>query len=210
MSSQPQKERICVRCRRVIPPEMRWKHKRGKWNGPVCQRCLSHLYRQKGYSAERDLVRKLEKLNINAIRIPTSAPGQISLPDIIGFRNPTGPAYAFEVKAWEAFKHKRITIPAWTRGKEGKLEPGQLIKCLEYLRKMYPPSIEKHAGLAVKWILGSRTKSPWTIRFVDDPGDLTQLKDVTASIEDPSDLEVSKPSKRARYIMRVRRERRAG
>jgi len=155
-------------------------------------------------------VRRLERLGYSAIRIPTSAPGKISLPDVISFHNPHGPALALEVKAWEAFKHKRITIPAWKRGREGKLEPGQIIKCIEFLRKMYPPNIEKHAGVAVKFLLGSRTKSPWIIRFVDDPGDLTQLKDVTASIEDPSDLEVSKPSKRARYIMKVRRERRAG
>ena len=76
---------------------------------------------------------------------------------------------------------------------------------------MYPPNTEKYAGVAIKFLLGSRTKSPWVIRFVRDPGDLAKLENVTVSIQDPSDLQISKPSKRARYIMKVReklRERR--
>jgi len=49
---------------------------KGRFKGSVCQRCLAHLWRQKSYAAERDLVRRLEKLGYSAIRIPTSASGK--------------------------------------------------------------------------------------------------------------------------------------
>ena len=191
---------------------MKWKLKLGKWKpkrerfkGPVCQRCLAHLWRQKGYSAERDLVRRLEKLGYSAIRIPTSAPGKISLPDVISFHNPNGPALAFEVKA---VSKKRWTVYAW-KEKRGKKEPSQIVKCFEYLRKMYPPSMEKHVAVAIKFLLGQRCKAPWIIRFVPDPGDLSRLENVTVDISDPSDMpELTAPtkSKRSRYIIKVRRK----
>ena len=145
---------------------MKWKYKRGRFKGPVCQRCLAHLWRQKGYAAERDLVRRLEKLGYSAIRIPTSAPGQISLPDVAAFHNPEGPALAFEVKAVSA---KRWTVYAW-KMRRGKKEPSQIVKCFEYLRKMYPPGMEKHVAVAVKFLLGARVKAPWIVCFVEDPG----------------------------------------
>jgi len=206
MSSQPERQRVCVRCHRVIPPQMKWKLKRGRFKGPVCQRCLAHLWRQKGYAAERDLVRRLEKLGYSAIRIPTSAPGQISLPDVIAFHNPGGPALSFEVKAVSA---KRWTVFAW-KEKRGKKEPSQIVKCFEYLRKMYPPSMEKHVAVAIKFLLGARVKAPWIIRFVPDPGDLSKLENVTVSIEDSSDmpeLTASTKSRRSRFIIRRRKER---
>lgn len=125
---------------------------------------------------------------------------------MITFHNPNGPALAFEVKAVSA---KRWTVYAW-KEKRGKKEPSQIVKCFEYLRKRYPPDMEKHVAIAIKFLLGSRVKAPWIIRFMPDPGDLSKLENVTVSIKDPSDmpeLTALTKSKRSRFIIRRRKER---
>ena len=44
--------KICARCTRVIPYDMRYRRSR-KYKGLICQRCDSALWRAKGYSFER-------------------------------------------------------------------------------------------------------------------------------------------------------------
>jgi len=170
----------------------------------MCRPCLQTLWRQKGYSAERDLVRRLRKLGFSAHRVPTSGAGKENLPDVMAFKQPNGPALAFEVKAVST---TRWTVYAW-KEKNGEKEPSQIIKCIQFLREMYPSDMEKHATVAVKFLLGERRKSPWIIKFVPNHEDLTQVEDVVVDISDPSDfpeLTASTRSKRARRLIRKRK-----
>lgn len=133
-----------------------------------------------------------------------SGAGKGPIPDVVAFHNPTGPALAFEVKAVNA---RRWMVYAW-KEKCSKREPSQILKCLRYLRGMYPPDVEKHAAVAIKFLLGERRKSPWIVKFVDDPGDDEKVQNVTVDISDRSDmpeLTGSTRSIRARRIIRRRK-----
>lgn len=189
----------CARCGRKLTAEVGY---RPTARGLVCRPCLQRLWRQKGYAAERDLVRRLRKLGFSAHRVPTSGAGKENLPDLMAFKQPSGPALAFEVKAVSL---QRWTVYAW-KEKRGKREPSQIVKCMRFLREMYPPDMEKHAAVAVKFLLGERRKSPWVIRFVPNHEDLTQVEDMVVDIADPSNLLISRPSKRARAIVRKRKK----
>ena len=188
----------CVRCSRKLTAKVGY---RLTARGLVCRPCLQRLWRQKGYAAERDLVRRLRRLGFSAHRVPTSGAGKENLPDIMAFKQPNGPALAFEVKAVST---TRWTVYAW-KERQGAKKESQIIKCIRFLREMYPPDMEKHAAVAVKFLLGERRKSPWVVKFVTNDEDLTQVEDVVVDISDPSDLVISRPSKRARKIIRQRK-----
>lgn len=212
MSTQTQKERVCARCGRVIPPQMRWKLRRGwRWKGPMCQRCTNALSKAKGYASERQLVQLLRKLGYFSLRNAVSGAGQEPIPDVYAFHNNPPQAFAFEVKAWE-YKRKPVRIMAWVE-KKGKRIPGQIVKCFQWIWGVPDVVKDKRVFVAVKFLLGERCKSPWVLKQVPEPEnrDLTKLKDVIVDISSPSDFpELTGPtkSKRSRYIIKKRRERR--
>ena len=190
----------CTRCGRKIGPRTRYRRTR---KGILCQPCLNALWKAKGYAAERDLVKRLRKLGYNAIRMAVSGAGTEPVPDVCAFHPEKREALAFEVKS--------VTARRWTvfsyKDKEKKKE-GQIIKALKWLKLMYPDDVTKKAGVAIKFLLGERRKSPWIIKFVEDPGDLTKLDNVMVDITDYSDMpQLSKTtrSKRARKIIRQRK-----
>jgi len=191
--------KVCARCSRTIPYDMRYKRSR-KHRGFLCQRCDNELWRAKGYQSERDLCKRLEKLGYSARRVPTSGAGKSDLPDVLVFCKGKNLALAFEVKAYD-YLHKSVTVNA-----------SQVRVCVQYLQEMYSSGIIRKAGVAVKFLLGERCKSPWIIRLFDVTDDLplSKIKDVTVDISDLSDmpeLTGSTLSRRSRKIRKVRRER---
>jgi len=176
----------------------------------VCQRCLNKLWRAKGYASERDFVKKLEKLGFNADRIPTSGSGRTNLPDVIAFHPEKRLALAFEVKAIDGSYHKSWTVNAWVE-KNGEKKPSQLFKAVKYLQRYYSSGITRKAGVAIKFLLGERCKSPWVVKLiqVSEDFDVSKMKDVTIDISDPSDmpeLTDSTLSRRSRHIRKVRKD----
>lgn len=202
--------KICGRCHRPIPYDMRFQRKR-KY-GLVCQRCLNKLWRAKGYASERDFVRRLEKIGFNADRIPTSGSGRVNLPDIIAFHPEKRLALAFECKAIDGSYHKTWTVNAWIK-KGKKRKPSQIVKAVHYLQRHYPSDVELKAGVAIKFLLGERCKSPWIVKLVDITEDfnISKLKDITVDISSQSDMpELTQTtlSKRSRHIRKVRQKKR--
>ena len=175
-------------------------------DGVFCQPCLNKLWKAKGYAAERDFVHRLRKLGFFAVRMAVSGAGTDPIPDVVAFHKNPPTALAFEVKA----VHKwRCTVYAW-KEKRGKKEPSQIIKCLGWVRGI-PDVMVKRAGVAVKFLLGERQKSPWVVKFVDDPGDDEKVQNVTVDISDTSDMpELTEPTRsiRARRISKRRRRKR--
>jgi len=197
----------CNRCGRFIGPETRWRRTE---KGVFCQPCLNALWRAKGYAAERQLVKKLRNLGYNSLRMAVSGAGEESVPDVIAFKQPNGPALAFEVKA--------VTASRWTvyafKEKDGERKEGQILKCLRYVDEMYPKTMEKRAGVAIKFLLGERRKSPWVVKWVPFPQnrDFTMVQDISVDVSDKSDFpQLTDPtrSKRARRLVRKRRNRNA-
>jgi Holliday junction resolvase len=190
----------CTKCGKVLSQKIGWKRTS---KGLFCRPCLLKLYKEKGYKGERDFVKKLRKLGYNALRMGVSGAGTEPIPDIVAFHPEKREALAFEVKSVTA---KRWTVFAY-KDKERKIE-GQIIKALKWLRLMYPEDITKKAGVAVKFLLGERVKSPWIVKFVPNHEDLTQVEDVTVDITDESDmpeLTAMTKSKRARRIIKKRK-----
>lgn len=195
----------CVKCGRKIGPQTRYRYTA---KGIVCQTCLIQLWKQKGYSGERDFVRRLRKLGYNAVRMAVSGAGTEPIPDVVAFHPEKRLALALECKAVTA---RRWTVYAW-RGIKRKRE-GQLIKALKWLQLMYPEDVEKKAGAAIKFLQGERKKSPWIVKFVEEPNDFSKVQDITIDITDPSDMpEITAPtrSKRVRKIIRARKRKREG
>jgi len=98
------------------------------------------------------------------------------------------------------------------KDKEKKRE-GQLIKALRWLKLMYPDDVVKKAGVAIKFLQGERKKSPWIIRFVEEPNDFSKVQDITVDMTDESDLPEltgSSKSKRVRKILRQRKRKLRG
>jgi len=181
---------------------MRFKRKKRYGYKPVCQRCLNKLWRKKGYQFERSLCKKLEELGYSADRIPTSASGRVSLPDIIGFHHEKRLALGIEAKAVDASTHK-----VWT------VYSDQIVKAAGYLLRHYPSDVTRLAGCAVKFLLGSRTKSPIVVKLipVTDDMDLEKVPNIVVDISSESDMpELTQAtlSKRSKYIRKVRRRKR--
>jgi len=188
--------KICGRCKKPIPWDMHFQRKRRY--GIVCQRCLNKLWRAKGYQFERSLVKKLTELGFNSDRIPTSASGRVTLPDIMAFHPQKRLALGLECKA--------VNDKAWTVYRD------QIAKAASYLLRHYPFDIERKVGICVKFLLGERCKSPIVIKLlnVSDNMNLEKIQDITVSIESESDMpELTSPtlSRRSRKIRRVRAER---
>jgi len=198
--------KVCARCLRSIPFHMRSKRKK-RYGGLVCARCLSSLNKQKGYAAERDFVKRLRKLGYNALRMAASGSGTEPIPDCFAYHPEKRIALAFEIKTIEGYK--KWTIFAWKKDKKGKRKPSQLVKAVQFLNLMYP-DVEHKAGVAIKFLLGERTKAPWVVKFIPVTTDLEKIKNVVVDISDVSDmpeLSTSTNSKRSRHIVKVRRER---
>jgi len=199
--SQPQPQ-VCSRCGRRLGPDSRWRHTA---KGVYCQPCLNSLWRAKGYAAERDLVKKLRRLGYSALRMAVSGAGEESIPDVIAFKQPSGPALAFEVKAVTA---QRWTVYAY-KEKDGQKKEGQILKCLRFIDEMYPETMERKAGVAIKFLLGERRKSPWVIKWVPFPSDrdFSKVENITVDVADVSgfpELTASSRSKRSRRLVRRR------
>ena len=196
---------LCKRCGRPIYPGERKKRKR-RYGGFVCQRCLNALWKAKGYAAERDLVRRFRELGYWAVRMAVSGAGSEPIPDVVVRHDNPPQEFVFEVKA---VSKKRWTVQAWKKDRKGKPKKGQLVKLIEWIRGVPDVIKDRRAGVAIKFLLGERVKALWVIRFINDPGDLTKLKDITVDITDKSDMpEISNPSrsKRTRKIIRRRKE----
>lgn len=194
---------MCDRCGRRLSEKVGY---RRTIKGVFCRPCLQALWKAKGYAGERDLVKKLRKLGYNALRMGVSGAGTEPIPDVVAFHPEKREALSFEVKSVTA---RRWTVFAY-KNHERKKE-GQIIKALKWLKLMYPEEVTKKAGVAVKFLLGERVKSPWIIKFVPNPKDLTQVEDVTVDITDKSDMpKLTAPTKgkRARRIIRERKRRR--
>lgn len=100
----------------------------------------SKKIREKGYRAERELVRKLKNSGYKAVRIPVSAPSNSPLPDVFAVKNEV--ILAFEVKSTTSDK-------IYYRKK-------QIAKLFEFLEifNHYPVKIAIIAGkFPYKWIL---------------------------------------------------------
>ena len=202
-------ELACVRCNRKIGPRTRYRYTK---KGLLCQPCLNALWKAKGYAGERDFVRRLRKLGYHATRMPVSGAGKEPIPDVIANHPQKREVLAFEVKTVTA---RRWTVYAY-KGKEKNRE-GQLIKALKWLKRNYPDElvkkdVVKKAGVAIKFLMGERKKSPWIVKFVEEPNDFSKVRDIMVDITDQSDmpeLTASTKSKRARKIVR-RRKRKLG
>jgi len=154
----------------------------------------------KGYQAERNIVQKLERLGWNADRVPTSGAGRTTLPDVFATHKRKRRAIALEVKAYHS---KTVTIAA-----------DQIRKATAYLLRHHYEDEDRNAGVCVKFLLGQKVKAPIVCKLipVSDGMDLKKIKGMTVDIADGSDLpELTEPtlSKRSRYIIRVRRKKRA-
>ena len=134
-----------------------------------------------------------------------SGAGEENVPDVIAFKQPSGPALAFEVKA--------VTATRWTvyafKEKNGERKEGQILKCLRYIDEMYPAAMEKRAACAIKFLMGERRKSPWVVKWVPFPSDqdFSKVENITIDVADVSDfpeLTVSSRSKRSRRLIRRR------
>jgi len=188
---------VCSRCGRRISSETRW---RRTPKGILCQPCLQALWKAKGYAGERDLTRRLRKLGYNAVRMAVSGAGTEPVPDVVAFHPERREALSFECKS--------VTARTWTvfayKDKERKKE-GQLIKALRWLKLMYPDDVVKKAGVAIKFLQGERKKSPWIIRFVNEPNDLSKVENVTVDITDESDMpELTASTKSKKTRKRIR------
>jgi len=149
------------------------------------QRSDFRVWRKKGFAAERDLVSHLRQMGFWCVRIPTSASSKEPLPDVYAVHTTESPTriLALEVKAVSY-------LPSFIVPKD------QIEKLFEFLKPFQRhPSLKPLPGVAIKFLRGPRKKSPWVIKFVEEP------EDVKVDIADKSDLNISKPSKKvARYI----------
>jgi len=78
---------------------------------------------------------------------------------------------------------------------------------------MYPEDVEQKAGVAIKFLQGERKKSPWIVKFLEEPNDFSAVEDITVDITDESDmpeLTASTKSKRVRKIVRQRKRKLKG
>ena len=209
--------RVCGRCHRPIPHGMYFK--RSRKYGIICQRCLSKLWRKRGYAFELNFVKKLEKYGFFADRVPTSGAGKAKYPDVIAYNPKKRIAMAFELKTVDANHHKTFTV-----------EKHQLVKAVTWLRRYYANlPVEMYAGVAVRFVLGRKVKSPIIAKImkVHDPIDWSKVPDipftikesysdeeldriefVSIDIADSPDLpQISSISKRSRYIRKIRQKR---
>ena len=202
---------FCARCGREIGSRTRYRYTK---KGILCQPCLNQLWKAKGYAGERDLVRRLRRLGYNAIRMAVSGAGSEPIPDVVAVHPEKREALAFEVKSVTA---RRWTVYAY-KDKERERE-GQLIKALKWLSLNYPNNLvepagyTKKAGVAIRFLMGERRKSPWIVKFIEEPNDFSEVQDITVDITDQSDmpdLTASTKSKRVRKIVRQRKRKRKG
>jgi len=147
-------------------------------------------------------------MGYNAVRMAVSGAGTEPIPDVVAFHPEKRLALAFECKA--------VTATRWTvyayREKKRRRE-GQLIKALKWLKLMYPEDVEQKAGVAIKFLQGERKKSPWIVKFLEEPNDFSAVEDITVDITDESDmpeLTASTKSKRVRKIVRQRKRKLKG
>lgn len=179
---------VCVRCENTIPEGVGFARRR---RGIICLPCMRVLARRKGYDAERDFVKQLEKFGFTAIRIPASAPGKVSLPDVIASRKNPPLALAGELKA-------PTEVLRYTIYEE------QLAKAFRFAES-FLGNITEHAKVfvAVKFIRGPRIKSPWIVKFVET------LDDVVVDIADRSDMPELTRLSMSKEVRRFIRKRRA-
>ena len=102
--------------------------------------------RKRGFYTETALVRKLQKCQYLAVRVPVTNPSRNPLPDVIARRNKQ--VYAFEVK---------------TAGHYAYFDRKQIDKLFAFLDQFIPiPNEQKHAVLAARfgrqWIF---REPPW-------------------------------------------------
>lgn len=104
--------------------------------------------KNRGYQAERDLVKMLREMGFSAVRIPVSAPSSEPLPDIFATKGEY--ILAFEVKT---ARSGRIYFYS-----------EQVSKLFDFLNmfKMYP---KKVAVIAAKY------PYKWIFKSVEEPGD---------------------------------------
>jgi Holliday junction resolvase len=106
-------------------------------------------WRRRGFYSEMVLVRKLQKVGYEAVRVPVSNPSMNPLPDVIACRGLH--VYAFEVKnaKYYAYFPKR-----------------QIEKLFQFLDKFFPiPRQFKHAILAAhmgkRWVFREMSWKDW-------------------------------------------------
>jgi Holliday junction resolvase len=109
-------------------------NKKGKNKGRISNGKQSRYVKQKGYRAEKELVKKLRSWGFKAVRIPVSAPSSEPLPDVFAIKGDS--ILAFEVKS-----HNNEKV---------YFRKNQIKKLIDFLNmfELYP---YKHAILCVKF-----------------------------------------------------------
>lgn len=127
------------------------------------------LWRRRGYYSERQLVKRLEKLNFRAVRIPVSNPSANPLPDVLARKDLH--IYAIEVKNASYYAYfPRNQIEKLFRFLESFIPlPKQYMHaiCVAHLGK-------KWIWKEIPWELYEKGKIPETFRICHR--DHTQLK----------------------------------
>ena len=104
--------------------------------------------RRRGYDAERELVERLRRAGLKAIRIPVSSPSRAPLPDVFATKGDV--MMAFEVKA---------------RRRKAYFKKAQVEKLFRFL-EMHEAYGRRYAVLAAKF-----PRVGWFFKVVEESGD---------------------------------------